>query len=456
MSRSAGPVVAVIPARAGSVGVPGKNLREVGGVPLVARAVHCALACDAIDHVVVSTDGDRIAEVAAAAGAEVIMRPAALSTGSASSESAVTHALDVLDGRGISPSVVVFMQATSPFTRADDIDAAVSRVHADECDVVFAAVSTHAFLWSLDADGRACGVNHDPSFRPMRQQGEPQYHETGAFYAMSASGFRRTGHRFFGRVGIAVTPDAVDIDTEDDLAVADAIAAARGHGNRATTARASVTRAAARAADARAAVAVSVSAGAPAPSGAPRGGESWSDAEFETIASASGLDADYARQASALDAIEAVVTDFDGVHTDDSVHVDQNGIESVTVNRRDGLGVRMLREAGIPVLILSTEKNPVVRVRAAKLGAEVLQGIGDKAAALAEWAADAGIRLDRVAYLGNDLNDLGALSAVGWPFAVADAHPKAIAASRRVLTTAGGAGAVRELAEIILEQKAKS
>jgi N-acylneuraminate cytidylyltransferase len=160
--------------------------------------------------------------------------------------------------------------------------------------------------------------------------------------------------------------------------------------------------------------------------------------------------------ANSLASIEAVVTDFDGVHTDDSVQVDQNGLESVRVNRRDGLGVRMLREAGIPVLILSTEKNPVVGVRAAKLGVDVLQGIGDKAAALAAWVADAGIRLDRVAYLGNDVNDLGALGAVGWPFAVADAHPRAIAASRRVLAASGGAGAVRELAEIILEEKAKS
>ncbi|MGN6125495.1 MAG: KdsC family phosphatase, partial [Humibacter sp.] len=172
----------------------------------------------------------------------------------------------------------------------------------------------------------------------------------------------------------------------------------------------------------------------------------------------SGLDAELDAQASAhgLAAVEAVVTDFDGVHTDDRVQVDQNGVESVTVNRRDGLGVRLLRESGVPVLILSTEKNPVVGARAAKLGVEVLQGIDDKATALAAWAAQTGIPLERVAYLGNDVNDLGALGVVGWPFAVADAHPQAIAASRRVLASAGGAGAVRELAELILKEKAKS
>lgn len=436
MSSASDRVVAVIPARAGSVGVPGKNLREVGGVPLVARAVASALAAQSVDRVLVSTDGAEIAEVASAAGAEVVIRPAALSTGTASSESAVTHALDVLADSGVTPEVVVFLQATSPFTRSEDIDEAVSRVRSGERDVVFAAVETHAFLWSLDADGDAQGVNHDPSFRPMRQDREPQYQETGAFYAMNAEGFRRTGYRFFGRVGVAVIPDAIDIDTEDDLAFADALAGAR----------------------ARAYARVTASVGGPIPARAQDGGATWNADAFDDLTAGSGLDAELDAQASVhgLAVVEAVVTDFDGVHTDDRVQVDQNGVESVTVNRRDGLGVRLLRESGVPVLILSTEKNPVVGARAAKLGVEVLQGIDDKATALAAWAAQTGIPLERVAYLGNDVNDLGALGVVGWPFAVADAHPQAIAASRRVLASPGGAGAVRELAELILKEKAKS
>ena len=393
-------VVAVIPARAGSVGVPGKNLRTVGGVPLVARAVASALSAGSIDRVIVSTDGDEIAAVAQSAGAEVVRRPAALSTGTASSESALTHVLDLLDERGESPDVVVFLQATSPFTRGEDLDAAIARVTGGEDDVVFAAVETHAFLWRLDERGGAQGVNHDPSFRPMRQDRAPQYQETGAFYVLRAEGFRRSGYRFFGRVGVAVIEDSIDIDTEHDLRLADAVAHFR----------------------------------APAPVAHGLG----------------GLDGEPDED---LALIEAVVTDFDGVHTDDRVQVDQNGVESVTVNRRDGLGVRLLREAGIPVLILSTETNPVVSARGAKLGVQVLQGIDDKAAALKRWAADAGIRLDRIAYLGNDVNDLGALATVGWPFAVGDAHPRAIAASRRVLAAAGGTGAVRELAELILEHK---
>ncbi|NNC11822.1 acylneuraminate cytidylyltransferase [Planctomonas sp. JC2975] len=469
--------VAVIPARAGSVGVPGKNLRDIGGVPLVARAVATALAAASVDRVVVSTDGLEIAAVATEAGADVIMRPAALSTGTASSESALTHALDVLAERGIEPATIVFLQATSPFTRPRDIDAAVERVRSGERDVVFAAVETHTFVWSLDGAGQARGVNHDPSYRPMRQDREPQYQETGAFYVLDAAGFRRTGYRFFGRVGVAVTPDAIDIDTEYDLRLADAVAHLADGDPSLLPGAESVPAQPAGVATRAAATVGSASGGAASAGGAdPLVPDPMPASEigsrdrlarplWDPSSMAAELEAELGQGLSEgfspgpdsdddLALIEAVVTDFDGVHTDDRVQVDQNGVESVTVNRRDGLGVRMLREAGIPVLILSTETNPVVAARAAKLGVPVLQGVDDKAAALDDWAADAGIRLDRVAYLGNDVNDLGALRAVGWPFAVGDAHPRAIAASRRVLSSPGGAGAVRELAELILERKA--
>ncbi len=138
------------------------------------------------------------------------------------------------------------------------------------------------------------------------------------------------------------------------------------------------------------------------------------------------------------------------MHTDDRVAVDQHGVESVTVNRSDGMGIALLRRAGIPVLILSAETNPVVAARGAKLGVEVIAGCDDKLAALTEWANDQGVALGDVAYLGNDINDLACLQAVGWPVAVADARPEVLAASPLVLSRPGGAGAVRELADRVL------
>ena len=374
-------VVAVIPARGGSKGVPGKNLRKVGGVSLVARAVAAALAAESIDHVYVSTDDFAIARAARAAGATVIDRPAELSTDTASSEAALIHALDSL---GWSADVLVFIQATSPFVDPVDLDAAVARIKDDECDVVFAARRTHSFLWRLTGAG-AVGINHDASVRLRRQDREPQFQETGAFYVMDAAGFRSSGFRFFGRVGIAVVDDlgSIDIDSADDLELATRVA----------------------------------------PMLTPR---------------------------SAID-VDAVVTDFDGVHTDDRVHVSADGAEFITASRADGMGVSLLRRAGIGFLIISSESHPVVSARARKLQVDVRQSVLDKAGVLTGWAEERGLDLQRVAFVGNDVNDLSCMELVGWPIAVADAHPLVVSAARVTLSARGGHGAIREIADRILD-----
>ncbi|MEK6343568.1 MAG: acylneuraminate cytidylyltransferase family protein [Curtobacterium sp.] len=228
--HSVGRVLAVVPARAGSKGIPGKNLRRVGGRSLVARAVDAALATPSVDTVVVSTDGPDIADEARAAGARVLHRPADLAGDTASSESALLHVLDVLERMHDEvPEVLVFLQATSPFTDPADLESAVRRVLEGGADVVFAGAPSHAFLWRVEADGRAVAVNHDASVRPRRQDRDPEFRETGAFYVLHVDGFRRHRHRFFGRVELAVVDaaTAVDIDDEADLGTAEAIAATR-------------------------------------------------------------------------------------------------------------------------------------------------------------------------------------------------------------------------------------
>ncbi len=223
-----GRVLAVVPARAGSKGISGKNLRRVGGRSLVARAVDAALATPSIDTVVVSTDGPDIADEARAAGARVLHRPADLAGDTASSESALLHVLDVLERiHEEVPEVLVFLQATSPFTDPADLEAAVHRVLSGAADVVFAAVPSHAFLWRADGDGQARAVNHDASVRPRRQDRAPEFRETGAFYVLRVDGFRQHRHRFFGRTELTAidAATAVDVDDETDLTVARALAA---------------------------------------------------------------------------------------------------------------------------------------------------------------------------------------------------------------------------------------
>lgn len=147
--------------------------------------------------------------------------------------------------------------------------------------------------------------------------------------------------------------------------------------------------------------------------------------------------------------IDVLVFDFDGVMTDNRVAVLEDGREAVFCNRSDGLGIGRLRALGVPMLVLSTEVNPVVAARCAKLKLECLQGIEVKEDALAKWLAARGYDPARTIYVGNDVNDLGCLRLAGYPVAVGDAYDEVKAIARLVLKRSGGHGAVRELADMI-------
>jgi N-acylneuraminate cytidylyltransferase len=155
------------------------------------------------------------------------------------------------------------------------------------------------------------------------------------------------------------------------------------------------------------------------------------------------------RLATLPDRLDALVFDFDGVFTDNKVTVLEEGREAVVCDRSDGLGLERLRKAGWPILVLSKETHPIVSARCAKLKLECRQGIEDKRPELERWLRLRGLGLERTLYLGNDINDLPCLTAVGFPVAVADAYPEALRAARLVLSRPGGKGAIRELADLI-------
>ncbi|WP_066945463.1 acylneuraminate cytidylyltransferase [Streptomyces lushanensis] len=388
-------VLAVIPARGGSKGVPAKNLAAVGGVPLVVRAVRASLAARRVTDVVVSTDDAAIAEAARSAGAEVVLRPAAIAGDTATSEAAVLHAMDAYEAmRGVAADVVLLVQCTSPFITAEDLDGVAGAVTEDGADSALTVAPTHGFIWRQDSAGSAdagasggYGVNHDKANRPRRQDRPQEYLETGAAYAMRADGFRAANHRFFGRTALVRTDPArvLEIDDPHDLARARALAPL------------------------------------------------LDPAVLPTF-----------------DDVDAVVLDFDGTQTDDKVLVDSDGRETVAVHRGDGLGIAAMRRSGLELLILSTEQNPVVAARARKLQVPVLHGIDRKDLALKQWCDEHGITPERVLYVGNDVNDLPCFGLVGWPVAVASAHDAVRAAARAVTTTPGGEGAIREIAAWLL------
>ncbi|MBQ0887449.1 N-acylneuraminate cytidylyltransferase [Streptomyces sp. RM72] len=389
-------VLAVIPARGGSKGVPAKNLAAVGGVPLVVRAVRECLAARLVTDVVVSTDDRAIAEAARAAGAEVVLRPAAIAGDTATSEAAVLHAMDTHEAlHGAAVDVVLLVQCTSPFLVREDVDGVAGAVVEDGADTAVTVAPFHGFVWrdGTDETGGAeggHGVNHDKAFRPRRQDRPLDLLETGAAYAMAAPGFRKHQHRFFGRTELVRTDPArvLEIDDPHDLARARALA------------------------------------------------------PFFDAARPGALP-------TAAD-IDAVVLDFDGTQTDDRVLIDSDGREFVSVHRGDGLGIAALRRSGLTMLILSTEVNPVVAARARKLKLPVLHGIDRKDLALKQWCEEQGIAPERVLYVGNDVNDLPCFALVGWPVAVASAHDAVRGAARAVTTVPGGEGAVREIATWLL------
>jgi N-acylneuraminate cytidylyltransferase len=349
-----------------------------------------ALGARRVDGVFVSTDDPEVASVAGAYGAEVIERPADLSGDTASSESAVLHGLDALAARNIAPELVVFMQCTSPFTSSNEVDRCVAALDDPRAMAAFAVAEDHGFLWTSDPEGFAVGVNHVwTAKRKRRQELPPQYLETGAIYVMRVDAFRQTGTRFCGRVRPVITQRFCgEIDNPFDLALAAAVA--------------------------------------------PVVASKYQQHEFPPI--------------------RALVMDFDGVHTDDRVVVAQDGSESVTCSRSDGMGLERLRKAGFAMLILSKEQNPVVEARARKLRIEVRHGIEDKLAELDCWLAAAGLSYQETAYIGNDVNDAACLKAVGLPVVPSDANPAVLPIARIVTQAQGGNGALRELAEILLRQ----
>lgn len=143
--------------------------------------------------------------------------------------------------------------------------------------------------------------------------------------------------------------------------------------------------------------------------------------------------------------VQLIIYDFDGVFTDNRVLVFADGKEAVFCNRCDGLAIKKIKQLGIPQLILSTESNPVVEARAKKLGLPVINNIEDKKLALLDYCKKEKCELQKVIYIGNDINDLGAMQSVGYPIATQDAHKTIKRIAKSILKTKGGDGVIREL-----------
>ncbi len=157
-----------------------------------------------------------------------------------------------------------------------------------------------------------------------------------------------------------------------------------------------------------------------------------------------------------LSRVKLLALDFDGVLTDGYVYVTQDGRESVRCSRKDGLGIELLKKAGLNVVVLSKETNLVVKTRCRKLKIECWQGISagfDKTEILKEILKAKNLYPEEVCYVGDDINDIDVIKYVGIGIAVADSHILVKKAADYVTKAAGGHHAVREVVELIFESK---
>lgn len=401
-------ILALIPARGGSKGIPRKNIRLFAGYPLIAWSIAAAKQSELVTRIIVSTDDEEIAAVAREWGAETpFLRPAELAQDKSTDLPLFEHALKWLEEiEGYHPEIVVQLRPTSPIrpkTMVDDaLQILLNHPDADCVRGVVPAAQNPYKMWRFNGEEQPLGQllevpGISEPYNAPRQILPPVFWQTGHIDAIRTSTIvdkkSLTGDVIYPLV---IDPKyTVDIDTLPD----------------------------------------------------------W--AKYEAVIY-SGLEAVSPGKSRRVmpETIKLVVTDFDGVLTDGRVWIDENGKETVAATRSDSMRIKEMRAIGVDVIILSSEVNLVVSMRAKKMKVEAIHGMGldEKGEALKKYLAEKKIDASQVVYLGNDFNDLPCYEIAGWSVAVADAYPEVLRAADYVLKTNGGFGALRELCDLVLSQ----
>jgi N-acylneuraminate cytidylyltransferase len=405
-------ILALIPARGGSKGIPRKNIRSFAGFPLIAWSIAAAKQSELVRRIIVSTDDEEIASVARECGAETpFLRPAEFAQDKTTDLPVFEHALQWLaENENYRPEIVIQLRPTSPIRPKGMVDNAIRiLLEHNDADCVRGVVPAgqNPFkMWRFSGEDKPLtplmevpGIAEP--YNAPRQVLPLVYWQTGHIDAIRVSTIQNrkslTGDVIYPLV---IDPRyTVDIDTLSD----------------------------------------------------------W--AKYEALAK-SGLEmvtpgTPYVVKRPMPGRIDLVICDFDGVITDNRVWVDQDGHETVAAYRSDSVRVKELREIGIEVMILSSETNRVVEARARKMGVEAVHGVAlhDKGRVMREIIERKNMKAANVIFIGNDINDLPCFEAAGWSVAVADAFPDVIRAADYVLSKNGGHGALREICDLILNRK---
>lgn len=381
---SIGKVIAFIPVRGGSKGIPKKNIKPMAGKPLVYYVLKAAIDAQVIDEVILSTDSEEIIRVVKNlfpnnSKIRYQKRSAATSTDTASTE-AVMLEYALCDS---SFEQIVLLQATSPLTRHFEIDEAFRHYYDSRAGGLISVVEQKRFIWQ-----ESIPQNYSPENRKRRQELKGYNVENGAIYITSRKKLLESNCRVSKPYITYNMPEETyyEIDEPSDWNIVEGLIRNRKE----------------------------------------------SEAKFQ------------------FKKIKAVIFDFDGVFTDNKVIVFQNGEEAVICDRSDGMGISMLKQAGIECWVISKEKNPVLKARCAKLGIDCYHGVDDKLSLLKKQINEKKINSEDIAYLGNDVNDIEAMKFAGIGIAVSDSNLLALNNADYILNNKGGDGAIRELCEIII------
>lgn len=400
-------ILALIPARGGSKGIPRKNIRSFAGQPLIAYSIAAGLQAKRKMRVVVTTDDNEIAEVARSCGAETpFLRPAELAQDRTTDLPVFQHALRWLaEHEDYHPQVVVHLRPTTPIRPPDLVDRSVALLlEHPEADSVRGITPAHQNpfkMWLMEGEDMPIrplttvpGI--EEPYNSPRQILPKAYAHTGLIDIIRPETILEL-NSMSGRIILPILFDPgydADLDTLED----------------------------------------------------------WSHAEQKVLYDLPKMVWPGKPPRRMPEAIRLLVLDFDGVLTDNRVWVDQDGREMVAANRSDSLGINRLRQVGVETMVISLETNPVVAARCRKMNVSWIQGETDKAAALRKLLQERKINANEVVYLGNDVNDLPCFPLVGWAVAVADAMPEVARQADSVLTRTGGHAAVRELCDLIMER----
>ena len=386
-------IVAIIPARGGSRGIPHKNIVDLAGKPLIAYSIEAAKNSKYISEVYVSTDDQAIAETSKKFGAKIIKRPAEMATSKAKSEEALLHFAEQVDF-----DVLVFLQCTSALTISEDVDGALETYFTGSYDSALSVTLDHggflcgSFLW--DEDGHS--INYDYKNRSMRQDFKQAYRENGAIYITSKENLIKSKNRLNGKVGLYKMPNlrSYEIDDMDDLNFLREIFYA-------------VRR---------------------------RGGMNTLEDKIKLI--------------------KLVIFDVDGVFTDGSVYLDKDGDETLKFSRIDGKGIELLRNTGIKTAIITSENSEIVRLRMEKLRIDnIFIGQSKKLELYEHLKAKYSLADKEICYVGDDLQDLEVLKIVGLSICPNNAQAVIKNCCDYISPLSGGENFVREICNIIIEVK---